>query len=66
MSGDDQEPSMVFQPWRFEPLGKNSETGHRRCDFDGDEWAFPSVTVIVPVRLLLLLCGRTYIAYMLC
>ncbi|KAL9976762.1 hypothetical protein ACROYT_G014091 [Oculina patagonica] len=49
MLGDDQEPSMVFQPWRFEPLGKNSETGHRRCDFDGDEWAFTSVTVIVPI-----------------
>ena len=26
MSGDDKEPSMVFQPWRFEPPGKNSET----------------------------------------
>ena len=26
MSGGNKEPSMVFQPWRFEPPGKSSET----------------------------------------
>ena len=26
MSGDDKKHSIVFQPWCFEPPGKNSET----------------------------------------
>ena len=29
MSGDNKEPSMVFQPWRFEPPGKKQRDRER-------------------------------------